>query len=73
MEDPKVRENRARRAAKRQRLELRKSRLRDPRAVDYGTYDLLDIDTDTVKHSGPRGEYGLTLDQVEEALGDPQR
>jgi hypothetical protein len=34
----KVRENRLRRAAQRQGLELRKSPRRDPRALDYGTW-----------------------------------
>ena len=38
--DEKVRENRLRRMAERQGLELRKSARRDPRAIDYGTYML---------------------------------
>ncbi len=40
-QDYKVRENKARRAAKRQGLELRKNPRRDPRAVDYGSYMLV--------------------------------
>lgn len=36
----KVRENRLRRAAKRQGLQMVKSRRRDPRALDYGEYVL---------------------------------
>ncbi len=36
----KVRENRLRRMAERQGLKLHKSRRRDPRAIDYGTYHL---------------------------------
>lgn len=39
--DPKTHENLLRRMAKRQGYELRKSRRRDPRAVDYGTYALV--------------------------------
>jgi len=38
----KVRENRLREAAKRQGLELRKSRQRDPRGTEFGMYYLLD-------------------------------
>jgi hypothetical protein len=38
----KVRENRLRRMAARQGLQLVKSRRRDPRALDYGTYWLVD-------------------------------
>ena len=38
----KVRENRLRRMAARQGLQLLKSRRRDPRALDYGTYWLVD-------------------------------
>ena len=37
----KVRENRARRAAGRQGLILKKNPRRDPRAVDYGSYMLI--------------------------------
>lgn len=40
--DQKVRENRLRRMASRQGLQLLKSRRRDPRALDYGTYWLVD-------------------------------
>jgi hypothetical protein len=38
----KVRENKLRRMAERQRLRLEKSRRRDPLAYDYGTYMLVD-------------------------------
>jgi hypothetical protein len=41
----KTLENRLRRAAERQGLTLTKSRRRDPRAVGYGTYTLIDGDT----------------------------
>lgn len=51
----KVRENRLRRMAARQGLTLQKSRLRDPRAIGYGLYQLGD-------------RQGLTLDQVEKQL-----
>jgi hypothetical protein len=40
----KVRENRLRRMAERQGLELRKSRRRDPRAKNYGRWYIVDVD-----------------------------
>jgi hypothetical protein len=45
----KAAENRLRRAATRQRLRLIKSRRRDPRASDYGTYMLVDAYTNVVE------------------------
>jgi hypothetical protein len=56
----KVRENRLRRMAERQGLVLHKSRRRDPRALDYGTYQLLDGHT-RVMASG-------TIDTMEQYL-----
>ncbi|MFF0469349.1 hypothetical protein ACFYPX_18195 [Micromonospora zamorensis] len=66
--DEKVRENRLRRAADRQRVTLTKSRRRDPKAWDYGRYWLHD-------QAGNRicPEEGLTIDQVEQHLvGDDE-
>lgn len=63
----KVRENRLRRMAERQGLILQKCKLRDPRAIGYGTYRLLNAATGAVVMSGP-GDYGLTLDHVEGVL-----
>lgn len=63
----KTRENRLRRAAERQGLSLQKSRRRDPRAVDFGTYMLVDQQTNAVVASLKSG-YGLTLEDVEEEL-----
>jgi hypothetical protein len=66
----KVRENKLRRAAGRQGLTLMKSRRRDPRAVGYGTYMLVDAATgNLVAWAGGDG-YGLDLDQVERALSE---
>lgn len=48
----KVRENRARRAADRQGLKLTRSRRRDPRATDYGAYQLVDKATGAVVLGG---------------------
>lgn len=67
-QDYKVLENRLRRAAARQGLRLEKSRLRDHRAIGYGTYQLVDDATDTVVSSGLPSGYGLGLDQVAQHL-----
>jgi hypothetical protein len=45
-QDHKVRENRARRVARRQGLVLRKNPRRDPRATDFGSYMLLQADAE---------------------------
>jgi hypothetical protein len=65
----KIRENRLRRAAERQGLQLMKSRRRDPRAIDFGTYQLVDPATNSLAASGLQSGYGLTLDDVERELG----
>jgi hypothetical protein len=65
----RVRENRLRRMADRQGLRLVKSRRRDPRAVDYGGYMLVDQATNTVvAGAGALGRPAWDLDQVEEYL-----
>lgn len=61
----KVRENRLRRMAERQGLELRKSRRRDPRALDFGGYWLIDARLGGVVLGG---EFGVDLDAVEAHL-----
>jgi hypothetical protein len=66
--DLRTREQRARRAAARQRLRLEKSRTRDPRALDYGTFQLVDADTGALVAVGSRFGYGLSLDGVEREL-----
>ena len=57
----KVVENRLRAAAARQGLRLVKSRRRDPRAIDFGTYWLLDVSTNGLVASD---QFGLGLDDV---------
>jgi hypothetical protein len=63
MVDPaeKVRENRLRRMAKRQGLDVRASERRDPRSLDGGTYALVDPNSNAIV-------AGFTLDAVEEYL-----
>lgn len=60
--ETKARENRMRAAAQRQGLLLTKSRRRDPRALDYNTWTLVDLeDYDVVDEL-------MTLDEVESHL-----
>lgn len=69
-EDLKVRENRLRRAADRQGLRLAKSRSRDPNAIDYGLYALIDIQRNFAVNPAIAGRWvcSWTLDAVEEYL-----
>lgn len=60
--EDRAREVRLRRGAERQGLVLHKSRTRDPKALDYGTYVLRDADTRRQLSSN------LSLDQVEKFL-----
>lgn len=67
----RVLENRLRRAAQRQGLWLVKSRRRDPRAVDYGRFNLLDPRTHfpVTNVADPLGTgYPLDLHDVEQFL-----
>lgn len=64
----KIRENRIRRAAQRQGLALMKSRRRDERAYDYGTYMLIDAQTNAVVAYRMQSGYGMNLDDIETAL-----
>lgn len=72
MADDKVRENRLRRMAERQGFQLAKSRRRDPRAVDYGIYRVVDAQTSLV-HVGPYQDGFRDLDEVEAFLTDDDR
>ena len=51
---------------------LAKSRRRDPRASDYGTYMLVDAQTNTLTAWGLPPGYGMSLDDVEDALRGEQ-
>ena len=61
----KGRENRLRRMADRQGLMLRKSRRRDTRAIDYGSWQIVDIRTSVLVAGG---QFGMSLEEVEEWL-----
>ena len=62
----KVEESRLRRAARRQGLFLSKSRRRDPNALDYGLYALLDEVTRFPQHAALIGRFihSLTIEDV---------
>lgn len=65
----KIRENGLRRMAYRQGLHLVKSRARDPRAMDFGNFTVVDSGTNSVV-SGVRGtgRPEMDLDEVERYL-----
>jgi hypothetical protein len=65
----KVREDRLRRAARRQGLRLHKSRTRDPRALDFERWYISDPTTNWIV-AGGRGWNGfdLSIDDVESYL-----
>lgn len=68
----KVRENRLRRMADRQGFKLMKSRRRDPRAVDYGTYWIVDPETNHIEAGDPT-YGGMSLDEIEQWLTSDSR
>lgn len=64
----KVRENRLRRMARRQGLSLRKCRRRDPRAIGYRKFMLVNASNYLVEGAWGGGAFELTLDDVENWL-----
>jgi hypothetical protein len=73
IKEDKVTENRLRRAADRQGLRLMKSRSRDPRAMDYGLYALINdrIGGAVNPSLANRWTCSWTLEQVEQYLNEP--
>jgi len=65
--DEKVRENRVRRRLKRLECRLFKSRVRDPRRLEYGGY-LVQDDCNRVVFGGAYHFYSASLQDVEEWL-----
>ena len=66
----KVLENRLRRMAGRQGLQLMRSRARDPRSLTYGGYQLVDVYTNGIvfgSFSLQRG-FEASLEEIEEFL-----
>lgn len=64
----KVRENRLRRMAKRQGVAVVKSRRRDPRALDFGGYGIIDPQRNAWLAGADHHAFELSLDQVEDWL-----
>lgn len=65
----KVRENRMRRVAARRGLHLEKSRGRDPGALGYGGYMIVDVAGNYVVAGASPYGFALDLDGVEKYLG----
>lgn len=61
-------ENRLRRSATRQDLRLIKSRSRNPEAVDYGRFMIVDAGSNTAVAGELNTPSALSLDEVEAAL-----
>jgi hypothetical protein len=62
-----------RRMATRQGLALKKSPRRDPRAIGYGTYMLVDLASNGIAAMGLPDGYGLALDDIESELTGASR
>ncbi|MCU1439729.1 MAG: hypothetical protein JWP85_726 [Rhodoglobus sp.] len=62
-----ITETYARRVASQHGLALRKSRARNPLAIEYGTYGLVEPATNSWVLTMPYG-YGYTLDEVRDFL-----
>lgn len=68
----KVRENRLRRMADRQGLRLLKSRRRDERAIDFGGYMLVDVQTNGAVFGSGAFQYEADLDDIERWLTEDE-
>lgn len=68
MTDEKVRENRARRVAERRGMTLQKSRRRDPKAIDFGGFMLVDTRTNTAVYGSSPFAFSASLEDVEAFL-----
>ena len=70
----RTRETRLRRMAKRQDLEIQKSHSRDPRAIGYGCWMIVDPYTNAVVAGvGGTGRPEFTLDDIERWLTEGDR
>jgi hypothetical protein len=66
----KVQEVRLRNRAKRMGYILQKSRRRDPQALGYGTYMLVDASNNTIAAGDTNNGFGMNLDEIEAALNE---
>lgn len=69
-QEEKVRENRLRRTAQRRGFRLEKSRRRDPHALDFGGYMLIDDRANSAIIGMTPVAYSATLDDVEAYLNE---
>ncbi|WP_257541020.1 hypothetical protein [Sphingobium sp. CFD-1] len=67
-ENEKVRENRLRRIAERRGMILSKSRRRDPKAIDYGGYMLIDATSNAAIMGSDSFAFSASLDDIENWL-----
>lgn len=74
MTPDKVRQNRLRRIADRRGLRLVKSGRRDPNALDFARYALIDYETGGAVNPSVIGRYtcSWTLDQIEDYVAEPR-
>lgn len=63
--DEKVRENKLRRISERRGFRIEKSRRKDPQAVDFGGYMLIDVRSNAVVLGAGTFPYSATLDEIE--------
>jgi hypothetical protein len=73
MNTEKVRENRLRRMLERRGYTLQKSRRRDPHAIDYGGYMIVEPNRNFVVAGGSPVPFSLDLDAIEQWLTDQAR
>ena len=68
LESDKIRENRLRRVAKRRGLRLLKSRLKDPKAVGFGGFMLIDVGTNVAVLGEQPYKFSCSLETIESFL-----
>jgi hypothetical protein len=71
--EEKIRENRLRRVAERRGYRLLKSRRRDPQALDFGGYMLVDAQTQLVVVGATPYAFSADLQSVEDFLDASRR
>ena len=64
----KIRENRLRAAAQRQGFRIVKSRRRDPRALDYGGYMIVNPCNNSAEAGGMGDGFSMSIEDVEKWL-----
>jgi hypothetical protein len=69
-QEDKVRENRLRRIAERRGFRLEKSRRRDPHAIDFGGYMLVDVRKNFAVLGADNFAYSASLEDVENYLNE---